>query len=75
MKKGIMAQKQFDTVKLLLPKYNLSLKKGVAVYTGTGDSLIYYFNESSVPLIIRLTTQTEKNLIKKLDFYKKVNFS
>ena len=45
------------------------------IYWNRGDSLIYYFNESSTPLIIKITTQTEKNLIKKIDFYKKVNFS
>lgn len=75
MTKYDKAQNQFEIVKSLLPKYNLTLKKGMVVFTGTGDSLIYYFNESSTPLIIKITTQTEKNLIKKIDFYKKVNFS
>lgn len=69
MTKYDKAQNQFEIAKSLLPKYNLTLKKGMAVFTGTGDSLIYYFNECDVPLTIKLTTQSIKNIDKRILFY------
>ena len=41
MTKYDKAQNQFEIVKSLLPKYNLTLKKGMVVFTGTEGIVLY----------------------------------